>query len=183
MRYLVHLYEVPREKNTTSASTKTALCAINSFHEQHRMPSPRHSFYVKMLLKSSKRALGTRGTQKKALLDEDLKRLYARFVAPDPTFAGNLAMMLQMAICQEGLLRYDELSDITFADIVITEVALLVFFTESKTEKERKSLWLRYAGMRRRGRHTRSCLPWYTRCRSNSRSCTNLDGHEISSLA
>ena len=142
MRYLVYLYKVAREKNTTSASTKTALCAINSFHEQYRMPNPCHAYYVKMLLKSSKRALGMRGTQKKALLDKDMERLYARFVAPDPTDVGNLAMMLRMAICQEGLLRYDELSGITFADIVITEVALLVFFTESKTEKERKGLWV-----------------------------------------
>ena len=75
MRYLVYLYEIAREKNTTSASTKTTLCTINSFHEQYRMSNPCHHFYVKMLLKSSKRALGTRGTQKKALLDEDMRRM------------------------------------------------------------------------------------------------------------
>ena len=45
-----------------------------------------------------------------------------------------------MAICQESRLRYDELSGITFADIVITEVALLIFFTESTTENNMKGL-------------------------------------------
>ena len=88
MRYLVYLYNVG-EKNTTSASKKIALDAINSFHEQYRMTNLCHSPHVRMFLKSRKRALGTRGTQKKSHLDEVLRKLYERFVFPDPSDVGN----------------------------------------------------------------------------------------------
>ena len=142
MRYQVYMYRHAIENGLSSANSKMAISAISSFHEQDHVENPTLDPFVRLLTKGTSRALGTRGTQKKALLNRDMRALYEKWVVPDPQDAGILAHMLRMALCQEALLRFDELANITFGDILITETCLHIFIFESKTDKVRKGQWV-----------------------------------------
>ena len=76
------------------------------------------------------------------LMYTHMHALYEKWVAPDPQDVGILAHMLRMALCQEALLRFDELANITFGDILITDTCLHIFIFESKTDKVRKGQWV-----------------------------------------
>ena len=141
MRYMSYLFRDATEKGLSSANIKAAVSAISAFHEQYNVENPPHHPFVKLLLKGANRALGTRGVQKKALLNRDMRVLFEKWVAPDPLDVVNVAHMLRMALCQEGLLRYDELANVKFSDILITDTCLHIFIWESKTDRERKGQW------------------------------------------
>ena len=98
----------------------------------------RHSL-CRMIKEALKHRLGFRGKKKLPLLHEHISAIFTRQATQSHTLH-TLVTCFRMATMYEGCLRWHDLAQVTFGDIIITKTFLRIFVEQAKTDAYRKGL-------------------------------------------
>ena len=120
------------------------LSAISHFHSRHYMHSPTTSRAVTRALDGAKRVFGSPSVPRKIITKSILHSLIALTFNPSSTFV-IFRTVWRIAMEFYGLLRFSEVSRLTFSDISWTDIGFDIFITKSKTDQTCKGNWVSIA--------------------------------------
>ena len=120
------------------------LSAISHFHSRFYMQSPTTSRAVTRALNGAKRVFGSPSVSRKIITKTILQSLISL------TFKRNLSFVVfrtvwRVVIEFYGLLRFSEVSQLTYTDISWTDLGFDIFIAKSKTDQTRKGNWVSIA--------------------------------------
>ena len=120
------------------------LSAISHFHSRYYMNSPSTSRAVTRALEGAKRVFGSPSIPRKIITKSILQSLIAL------TFKCNLSFVVFRTVWRivlefYGLLRFSEVSQLTFTDISWTDIGFDIFISKSKTDQTHKGDWVSIA--------------------------------------
>ena len=120
------------------------LSAISHFHCRSHLSSPTTSRAVTRSLQGAKRLFGSPSTPRKIITRQILSSLFALTLRPDASF---ILFRTVWRIFMEfyGLLRFNEIKNLTIADIHWTDLGFDIFIAKSKTDQSRKGDWVAVA--------------------------------------
>ena len=122
----------------------TILSSISHFHCRSYFSSPTISRSVTRALAGAKRIFGSPSTPRRIITKSMLASLFTLTLRPDTSF---IVVRTVWRIFMEfyGLLRFSEVSNLTFSDISWTDVGFDIFISKSKTDQTRKGFWVAIA--------------------------------------
>ena len=120
------------------------LSAISHFHSRSYFFSPTSSRAVTRSLQGTKCLFGSPSVPQKIITKLILSSLYALTLRPDATFI-LFRTVWRIFIEFHGLLRFNEVSNLTFSDIIWTNLGFEIFISKSKTDQTRKGDWVAIA--------------------------------------
>ena len=120
------------------------LSAISHFHARSYLPTPTTSHAVTRALEGAKRLFGSPSVPRKIITKLILQSLISQ------TFLSSISFVLfrtvwRIVIEFYALLRFSEVSQLTFSDITWTDIGLDIFIAKSKTDQTRKGDWVSIA--------------------------------------
>ena len=115
--------------------------AVKHFHNVASQPDPTSSSLIEYVLDAAKRICHRPKKKKQPITPDHIQRIYDLITEEGVTMLHqrNFAMML---LCYAGFLRYDEVANLTFGDIVFHETYLKAFIEKSKTDQFREGFWV-----------------------------------------
>ena len=120
------------------------LSAISHFHCRSYFPSPTTSLAVTRSLQGAKRIFGSPAVPRKIITKSILSSLFALTLRPDASFV-LFRTIWRIFIEFYGLLRFSEVSNLTFSDISWTDIGFDIYISKSKTDQTRKGDWVAIA--------------------------------------
>ena len=117
------------------------LSAISHFHCRSYFSSPTSSRAVTRSLQGAKRLFGSPSVPRKIITKSILSSLFALTLQPNATFV-LFRTVWRIFIEFYGLLRFNEVSNLIFSDIIWTDLGLDIFISKSKTDQTRKGDWV-----------------------------------------
>ena len=108
------------------------------------MTSPTTSRAVTRSLAGAKRLLGSPSTPRKIITKSILDALFSLTMLPNTSFI-TYRTVWRIFIEFYGLLRFSEVSNLTFSDITWTSLGLDIFIAKSKTDQSGKGNWVSIA--------------------------------------
>ena len=127
--------------NRTVSPTLSRCTAISYFCSLAGSPSPMDHVLCQTIREALRRRLGTRGHKKFPLMRTHVNSLLERLLSASTSLA-TLLFCFQIAIMYEGCLRWCDLAQLLFGDIVITNSYLRLFIEQSKTDVYRQGQWV-----------------------------------------
>ena len=120
------------------------LSAISHFHSRYYLSSPTTSRSVPRSLEGAKRLFGSPSVSRKIITKSILHSLISL------TFQSNLSFVFFRTIWRitiefYGLLRFSEVSNLTFSDINWNDLCFDIFIKKSKTDQTHKGDWVSVA--------------------------------------
>ena len=134
-RYILALSSYCEENGLSKANVTITLAAIAWAHAMGGHKSPTEDTLVQGLRRGAAKKLGEARRQKAALTAEDVRDMY-RNIRQGST--RDLSTITQIAIMREALLRFNDVEQAKFGDIVITESEMRIFIQQSKTARDRR---------------------------------------------
>ena len=122
----------------------SVLSAISHFHSRSYLQSPTSSRAVTRALEGAKRLFGSPSVPRKIITKLILQALISLTFLPSLNFV-LFRTVWRIFIEFYGLLRFSEVSQLTFADISWTDIGLDIFIAKSKTDQTRKGDWVSIA--------------------------------------
>ena len=113
------------------------LSAISHFHSRAFLPSPTSSRAVTRALEGAKRLFGSPSVPRKIITKHILQALISLTFSPSVSFV-LFRTVWRVVIEFYGLLRFSEVSQLTFADISFTDIGFDIYISKSKTDQTRK---------------------------------------------
>ena len=124
--------------NTRAMSTlPLVLSAISHFHSKHHFPTPTSTRLVTRALEGAKRSFGKPSVSVKIFTKDHLSALSSKVYNSDCSFVF-LRTVWRIFIEFFGLLRFNEVANLTFDDITWTEVGFDLSIKKSKTDQHAK---------------------------------------------
>ena len=120
------------------------LAAISHFHCRFYLPSPTTSRSITRSLEGAKRLFGSPSTSRKIITKSILDSLFALTSRRNISFV-LLRTVWRIFIEFYGLLRFSEVSNLTFSDLTWTDLGFDLFIAKSKTDQHRKGDWVSIA--------------------------------------
>ena len=120
------------------------LSSISHFHCRSYLSSPTTSLSVTRALEGAKRIFGSPSVSRKIITKDILKSLFSLTLRNDTSFT-IFRTVWRVFIEFYGLLRFSEVSQLTFADISWTDLGFDIFISKSKTDQTRKGDWVAIA--------------------------------------
>ena len=120
------------------------LSAISHFHCRFYLPSPTTSRSITRSLEGAKRLFGSPSTSRKIITKAILDSLFALTSQQNISFV-LLRTIWRIFIEFYGLLRFSEVSNLTFSDLTWTDLGFDLFISKSKTDQHRKGDWVSIA--------------------------------------
>ena len=120
------------------------LASISHFHCRSYFSSPTTSRSVTRALQGAKRVYGSPSISRKIITKDILSSLHALTLRSDVSFI-ILRTVWRIFLEFYGLLRFSEVSQLTFQDISWTDVGFDIFIAKSKTDQTRKGNWVAVA--------------------------------------
>lgn len=127
--------------DNTASPTLSRCDAISFFCDISNTPSPMQHSLCRTIKEALKRRLGIRGRKKLPLLHEQISAIFTRQLTNSHTLH-TLVTCFRMAIMYEGCLRWHDMAQISFGDIIITKTFLRIFIQQAKTDAYRKGQWV-----------------------------------------
>ena len=120
------------------------LSSISHFHCRSYFTSPTISRSVTRALEGAKRLYGSPSVSRKIITFDILMALFSLTLQPDVSF---IIFRTVWRVFMEfyGLLRFSEVSHLTFSDISYTDLGMDIFISKSKTDQTRKGDWVAIA--------------------------------------
>ena len=113
------------------------LSAISHFHAKNHLPSPTLSLAVSRALEGAKRSFGKPSVSRK-IISLDHLRVFGSHAFSDSVSFVRLRTIWRIFMEFFGLLRFNEVADLTFDDLTWTDSGLDIFIKCSKTDQHRK---------------------------------------------
>ena len=131
------------------ASPRTVECfmllsAISHFHCRSYFPSPTLSKSVTRSLLGAKRLFGSPSVPRKIISKNILHALFDLTTKPSASFV-LIRTVWRIFIQFFGLLRFNEVSNLSISDISWTNLGFDIFISKSKTDQTRKGDWVSVA--------------------------------------
>ena len=120
------------------------LSAISHFHRRSYFSSLTTSRAVTRSLQGAKRLFGSPSTPRKIITKSILSALFSLTLQPNANFI-IFRTVWRIFIEFYGLLRFSEVSNLTYSDISWTNLGLDIFISKSKTDQTRKGDWVAIA--------------------------------------
>ena len=120
------------------------LSAISHFHCRSHFSSPTTSRAVTRSLQGAKRVFGSPSVPRKIVTKSILSDLFSLSLRSDASFI-LFRTVWRIFIEFYGLLRFSEVSNLTFSDIIWTDLGFDIFIAKSKTDQTRKDDWVAFA--------------------------------------
>jgi hypothetical protein len=134
------LLESARE-NQTASPTLNRCAALSYFCHLAGSPNPMDHPMCSQVRSALLRKLGILGSKKTPLLQYQVLHILKMQLASSPDMA-TLLSCFHMAIMYEGCLRWHDLAQIQFGDIIVTPAFLRLFIQSAKTDKYRQGQWV-----------------------------------------
>lgn len=128
----------------TASPTLSRCDAISFFCELSNTENPMESSLCRMIKEALKRRLGIRGKKKLPLLQEQLSAIFSRQLGNSHTLH-TVVTCFRIALMYEGCLRWHDLAQINFGDIIITKDFIRIFVQSAKTDAYRQGQWVTIA--------------------------------------
>ncbi len=142
LRYLYALFEYSKAQGLARGNVDLACAAVDCFHAASGYPSPTSDISVQDMRKGIGRELGVKGQQAIPLGDDVVKRMWQSLqTSPTKGSLQAFIIILVVAVMREGMMRWDDVSRVTFRDVFITEQYARVFVNERKTDYKREGFW------------------------------------------
>ena len=136
MLYYVHVRKY--------SSLPTVLSAISHYHCRFYLPSPTTSRSITRSLEGAKRLYGSPSVSRKIITKSMLLSLFALTLCNTASFV-LLRTVWRIFIEFYGLLRFSEVSNLQYSDILWTDLGFDIFISKSKTDQTRKGNWVSVA--------------------------------------
>ena len=120
------------------------LSAISHFHCRSFFTSPTTSRSITRSLEGAKRLFGSPSVPRKIISKEILQSLHALTLRSGISFV-TFRTIWRVFMEFYGLLRFSEVSRLTFSDITWTDLGFDIFIAKSKTDQTRKGDWVAIA--------------------------------------
>ena len=120
------------------------LSAISHFHSRYYLSTPTTSRSVTRSLEGAKRLFGSPSIPRKIITKFILESLISLTHQSDPSFV-LFRTVWRVAMEFYGLLRFSEVSNLTFSDIIWTDLGFDIFIKKSKTDQTMKGDWVSVA--------------------------------------
>ena len=120
------------------------LAAVSHFHSRYYLSSPTSSRSVTRSLEGAKRLFGAPSVSRKIITKSILQSLISLTFTSDISFV-QFRTVWRVAIEFYGLLRFSEVSNLTFTDIVWNDLGFDIFIAKSKTDQTMKGNWVSVA--------------------------------------
>ena len=120
------------------------LSAISHFHCRSFLESPTTSRSVSRSLQGAKRLFGSPSVSRKIITKSILLSLFALTLCPGAIFF-LFRTVWRVFIEFYGLLRFNEVKNLTLSDIHWTDLGFDIFIAKSKTDQSRKGDWVAIA--------------------------------------
>ena len=134
------------------------LASISHYHCRSYFTSPTSSRPVTRALAGAKRLFGSPSVPRKIITKDILSSLFSLTLRHNVSF---IIIRTVWRVFMEffGLLRFSEVSQLTFSDISWTNIGLDIFISKSKTDQTRKGDWVAIASQS----HSPHCPVAFTR--------------------
>ena len=136
MLYYVHVRKF--------SSLPSVLAAISHFHCRFYFPSPTTSRSITKSLEGAKRLYGSPSVSRKIFTKSMLASLHSLTLSTGASFAF-IRTVWRIFIEFYGLLRFNEVSNLLYSDILWTDLGFDIFISKSKTDQTRKGDWVSVA--------------------------------------
>lgn len=143
MGFANYLMAAAQEDNTASP-TISRCDAASFFSDLSNTTSPMQHSLCRTIKEAIKRRLGIRGKKKLPLLHEQVSAIITRQLQQSHTLY-TVVTCFRIATMYEGCLRWHDLSQLKFGDIIITKTFLRIFISQAKTDAYRKGQWVTLA--------------------------------------
>jgi hypothetical protein len=134
--------------DVTASPTLNRSRAIAFFTHLAGTPNPMNHPLCKSIKEGLHRKLGIRGIKKAPLLYHQVAGLIQNHVH---TSREDQMVCLLIAIMYEGCLRWSDIAQMTFGDIVITPTFMRLFIEQAKTDADRLGQWVTIAASGKEG--------------------------------
>ena len=119
----------------------TILSSISHFHCRSYFSSPTISRSVTRALEGAKRVFGSPSIPRKIITKDMLASLFTLTLRSEASFI-IFRTVWRIILEYYGLLRFSEVSQLTFSDISWTDLGFDIFISKSKTDQTRKGDWV-----------------------------------------
>jgi hypothetical protein len=138
-------YLITAAQDETTASPTLSRCeAAFFFSDLANTASPVQHSLCRTIREAMKRRLGIRGEKKPPLLHEHISAIFRRQMNQSHTLH-TFVTCFRIATMYEGCLRWHNLTQIKFSDIIITKTFLRIFISQAKTDAYHKGQWVTIA--------------------------------------
>ena len=120
------------------------LSAISHYHSRYYLSSPTSSRSVTRSLEGAKRLFGSPSVSRKIITKSILQSLISLTFRPNVSFV-IFRTVWRITIEFYGLLRFREVSNLTFDDILWNDLGFDIFISKSKTDQTSKGDWVSIA--------------------------------------
>jgi integrase len=130
------------ESNLSASPISHIISALSCASRLAGMDNPADHIVVKMAKEAAVRLLGFRNRKMHPLYEQHIKRLYKQFAAPEvPHTPEDLQFFFMVALAYDACLRWDDLVDIRFGDMIWTKEYVKIFLVSCKTDKQKDGQW------------------------------------------
>ena len=120
---------------------KSSYYAVKHFHNINTKPDPTNSTLAGYLLEAAKR-LCHRPTIKKQPINSDHVHKIFEIITKDGLSLLDLRNFTIIILSYTGFLRYDEVSNLMFGDILLFDTHMKIFIEHSKTDQYQEGAWV-----------------------------------------
>ena len=124
-------------ENRAMSTLPQVLSAISHFHSKAHYPSPAASKAISRALEGAKRSFGKPSTSVNVITVDHLHALSALAYKPSCSLVV-LRTVWRIFIEFYGLLRSNEVAQLTFSDLIWTSVGFDLFIKRSKTDQHKR---------------------------------------------
>ena len=143
LEFASFLLESAREDSTASP-TMSRCSAVRFFATLSGTPNPMDHVLCGTIREALCRRLGLAAKKKLPLLQRDVDAIITRQLGSDHQLA-TLLTCFRIALMYEGCLRWHDLDQICFGDIIVTATYLRIFVQSAKTDAYRHGQWVTIA--------------------------------------
>ena len=115
--------------------------AVKHFHNINSKPDPTNSTLVSYLLEAARRLCYRPSTKKQPIRSEHIHKIY-EIITEDGLSLLDLRNFTIIILSFTGFLRYDEVSNLMFGDIILFDTHMKIFIEHSKTDQYREGAWV-----------------------------------------
>uniref|UniRef100_A0A7M5X3W6 Tyr recombinase domain-containing protein n=1 Tax=Clytia hemisphaerica TaxID=252671 RepID=A0A7M5X3W6_9CNID len=115
--------------------------AVKHFHNVASKPDPTSSTLAEYILEAAKRICHRKSSKKEPITSDHIRKIF-QLINGDQANLLDLRNFTIIILSYAGFLRYDEVSNLIFGDILVFETYMKLFIEKSKTDQHREGAWV-----------------------------------------